>query len=408
MIISPVGQPVAGRPELRAASAASPDGVQLSPEATRALLEPGQPTVTPAWSYPHQTNLIGGSVLSQDGTRLFQSGYDRLFCLDTIKGGCLWEFPARPSSAAVVGPTGLVYVTADGKLHALDPITGKPTWSVEVPGGGAGTRPGPEGELLVTAGAGTVALHPSDGTIMWTSPISGPEVAVGKDGRMFAAGDGLKCVVGYDRDSGAEIWRKMHGHCRHRPAVGPDGTVYLGNVAGVFMALDPATGDIKWSYDTGSHILESPTVAPDGTVYAGNLAGKLFAFDPVKRGKKWEAEVGAEVRQPPGIGGDGTVLLASDRNVVLGFEPEHGGKLWSEPAASYVHCTPVSDRHGQVYFGANNATLYSLKTPALRLQLDDLARLPASHDAPGLGYSHGRLIVGQSALPLRSPDNRPT
>lgn len=376
--------------------------MQLSAEAQRALLTPGQAEVEPAWSFPHQSNLIGGGALSPDGASLYQCNRDKLFCLDAATGQPRWDFPGKISSPPVVGEKGLVFVTTqDGKFHAVNPADGQACFSVELPGGARGARLGPAGEVVVECGGRTLGLSQEDGSTLWSSPVTGPEVAVGRDGRMFAAGDDLKCVVGYDRDSGAELWRQSHGQCRHRPAVGPDGTVYLGNVAGKFMALDPANGEIKWSYDTGSHILESPTMGPDGTIYAGNLAGQLFAFDPVKQGMKWCSDVGAEVRQPPGIGGDGSVVLASDRNLAMAFEPEHGGQLWKQPAASYVHCTPLLDAHGKLFLGANNATLYSFKVPTLRVLVDDLTRAPLSHDAPGIGYGHGSLLVGQTALHLK-------
>ncbi len=403
MVIQGLTGTVAARFSAAPSKATSGDGVQLSAEAVRALLTPGAQEVQPGWNYRHGTNLIGPAVLSADGNLVFQSGTDQLLCLTTGGDGTpLWKNEDAFCTQAVVGPTGLVYAgTEDSKLHALDPITGHDAWSIDLPGSASDLRKGPAGELVVTARGRTLGLKTEDGSTLWSSPVTGREMAVTPTGQMVAAGDGLKCVVGYDRDSGQELWRKSHGHCRHRPVVGADGTVYLGNVAGRFMALDPATGDIKWSYDTGSHILESPTVGPDGTVYAGNLGGKLFAFDPVKRDKKWEIEVGSEVRVPVGIGGDGTLLLASDRNVVVGYEPEHGGKSWSQAAASFVHCTPVSNDQGTLVFGANNATLYTYKTPTLRLQLDALTKGAPSTDGAGLGYAHGRLLVGQSTLQVR-------
>lgn len=51
------------------------------------------------------------------------------------------------------------------------------------------------------------------------------------------------------------------------PVIGPDGSVYLGNIQGQLRALTPS-GDQKWMRDTPSRkIMASPVVGADGSVY---------------------------------------------------------------------------------------------------------------------------------------------
>ncbi|MBI2250314.1 MAG: PQQ-like beta-propeller repeat protein, partial [Brevundimonas diminuta] len=63
------------------------------------------------------------------------------------------------------------------------------------------------------------------------------------------------------------------------PAVGADGTVYVGSWNNNLYALNP-DGSTKWSYPTGGSVESSPAIAADGTVYVGSNDGKLYALKP--------------------------------------------------------------------------------------------------------------------------------
>jgi hypothetical protein len=86
-------------------------------------------------------------------------------------------------------------------------------------------------------------------------------------------------------DAGADL-----GYCS--PAIGSDGTVYIGN-----WGYYPPTGNtpigntieaisdhghnavLKWSYLTGGLIWGSPAIGADGTVYIGSNDGNFYAFN---------------------------------------------------------------------------------------------------------------------------------
>ena len=64
------------------------------------------------------------------------------------------------------------------------------------------------------------------------------------------------------------------------PAIGTDGTIYVGTNDYYFDALNP-NGTLKWSYytDIGS-VVSSPAIGADGIVYVGLLDGSVYAFNP--------------------------------------------------------------------------------------------------------------------------------
>jgi hypothetical protein len=76
---------------------------------------------------------------------------------------------------------------------------------------------------------------------------------------------------------GAEGWSFPTGGAVYSsPALGPDGTVYVGSYDGKLYAVT-AEGQLKWSFPTGGRIYSSPALGPDGTVYVGLDDGKLYA-----------------------------------------------------------------------------------------------------------------------------------
>ena len=63
------------------------------------------------------------------------------------------------------------------------------------------------------------------------------------------------------------------------PAIGSDGTVYVGSHDYNLYAINP-DGTVKWSYTTGNIVWSSPAIGSDGTVYIGSQDDKLHAINP--------------------------------------------------------------------------------------------------------------------------------
>ena len=72
-----------------------------------------------------------------------------------------------------------------------------------------------------------------------------------------------------------------------------------------------ATAGIKlWEFETGSYV-ECPAIGSDGTVYVGSHDEKIYALDGKTGTKKWDFETGGWVTSFPAIGSDGTVYIGS-------------------------------------------------------------------------------------------------
>ena len=78
------------------------------------------------------------------------------------------------------------------------------------------------------------------------------------------------------------------GYVTSSPALGSDGTVYVGAFDGSLHALDPATGLDRWSFPTADHIYSSPALASDAqgattAIYIASADGSVYAVRPTAR-----------------------------------------------------------------------------------------------------------------------------
>ena len=91
--------------------------------------------------------------------------------------------------------------------------------------------------------------------------------------RADSAGQGSRFVI--TLDSLKPAWSLDVGHVVFSsPVIGSDGTIYVGNLEGELIAVNP-DGTEKWRFDSGVPVLASPAVADDGFIYL--LGTALFA-----------------------------------------------------------------------------------------------------------------------------------
>jgi hypothetical protein len=66
-----------------------------------------------------------------------------------------------------------------------------------------------------------------------------------------------------------------------------------------------------WEFTTGGGVSSSPAIGSDGTVYVGSKNEKLYAINGKSGVKLWEFVTGGVVYSSPAIGSDGTVYVGS-------------------------------------------------------------------------------------------------
>lgn len=136
-----------------------------------------------------------------------------------------------------------------------------------------------------------------DGTVRWRLASSstrsvwpGHGAATAADGTLHVLGfvrsnaddPPMAALLALDPGSGALKWSALltgfsfGGRGSHTPAVDADGTAYLG-VDQVIVAVG-RDGLVRWRLGTQGMIVSSPALGPDGTLYIGSHDGHLYAL----------------------------------------------------------------------------------------------------------------------------------
>jgi outer membrane protein assembly factor BamB len=150
------------------------------------------------------------------------------------------------------------------------------------------------------------------------------------------------------------------------PAVGPDGTIYIGvevgtstspTASGRLYAINP-NGLQKWVFSAPDWIDSTPAVAADGSVYVGCWDGVLYALraDGTKR---WEFKGGAFIASSPAIGHDGTIYVGADSSLVA--IDSTGTLKWSFPVEDWIDSSPAIAPDGTVVFGSWDGNVYAVR-----------------------------------------------
>ena len=88
--------------------------------------------------------------------------------------------------------------------------------------------------------------------------------------------------------AGVKLWEFETGESEYgvtsSPAIGSDGTVYVGSEDKKLYAINGKTGAKLWEFETGWGVSSSPAIGSDGTVYVGSEDSKLYAIKTDSKG----------------------------------------------------------------------------------------------------------------------------
>lgn len=198
------------------------------------------------------------------------------------------------------------------------------------------------------------------------------------------------------------------GYLKASPAIGPDGSIYIGSTDGRLYSVS-AAGGTNWVFQTRGNILSSaavgadgtlyvtavsnyvndlysirpdgssnwvfhmapirftasasaqfssPAIGPDGTIYSGSIDTNLYAINPSGT-TNWTYRLGDATYGSPGIGADGTIYIGSDDFKLHALAPD-GHQRWQFATGSYVESTPVIGSDGTIYLASVDHFTYAL------------------------------------------------
>lgn len=136
-------------------------------------------------------------------------------------------------------------------------------------------------------------------------------------------------------------------------SIGSDGTIYVGSKDKYLHAINP-NGTQKWKFNLGGAVIYStPAIASDGTIYIGSDGGKLFAINP-NGTQKWMFSTPANnIRSTPAIASNGTVYITSDDDNLYALNPSNGAVLWSFNVGGNAQSGIAIDSDGTIIVGVD-------------------------------------------------------
>jgi outer membrane protein assembly factor BamB len=217
------------------------------------------PDGTQKWAFLTGSYVSSSPALAADGTIYVGSWDNKLYAVNP-DGTQKWAFATESavSGSPAVGPDGTVYVGSwDGKLYAVDP-DGNRLWSYTTDGY---IRSSP-----ALAADGTVYIGAS-----WDAGWYETVYAVQPPANSNPAQKLWKTNVGSSGNGEGDQIVSL-------PIVDGNGYVFVGGKNSQVHALDPSDGSVLWSYATGNQVDATPAIGADGTLYIGSFDGKLYAF----------------------------------------------------------------------------------------------------------------------------------
>ena len=225
--------------DVRACPIIADDGTIIFGEGTSHKIVSLYPNGTKKWEYQTNNAIYSSPAVGPDGTVYCGSHDDTIYALYP-NGTLKWSFVtggwvhASPS----IGVDGTVYCGSDdGYLYALNPENGSVVWQLPIGMSYASATIGPDGTLYIGVWEKKFYAINPNGTIKWsfdTSPgkVWGSTAALSSDNTLYFGTCDLEWSEGVElialHTNGTLKWRNPLDTVFSSPAIGCDGTIYIG------------------------------------------------------------------------------------------------------------------------------------------------------------------------------------
>lgn len=356
------------------------------------------------WTYDLAPEVYYGSpALSVDETTVYfgtsvgllqspQTNHS-FVALNTADGSLRWKFAlgaGQVRSAPAIATDGSVYFMVEGHNPTADSLAADALCHLS-----------PSGQLLWSFDVNPTRV---------VSEVGLCAPAIGEDGTVYVGGDRLYAI----RPDGTMKWAAFEPTYEARfnsPVIGRDGTVYFVYHNIPLTALDPQTGQILWSCPLGvnDHCFSSPAIASDGTIYAATQPGIIYAVSSAGQ-IVWQFDIASVgftgfVRCSPAVDAEGTIffglnsgspasaLFALNSNGTVKWIFEPGDQPQDTPLDHFdIYSSPAIGSDGTIYFGQEFGYVYAVNPADGSLKWFQSVRSGITWPSPALA-ADGKLFI---------------
>ncbi len=270
-------------------------------------------------------------AVTADSTQAYLAAGVQIYAVDLNTGSQKWKFPSdKPNVKGFYAPPVL---TADGQqllvpgydgfLYSANPSTGAELWKFS----GSDYRliasplilddiiyqPSTDGTVYALNLQGQlVQSFKTSGEALWAQPAT----ATGCGCIYISSMD--HSVYAFNTSSASQIWKTedLGGSIVGKPAVGPDGTLYVGTFGKELIALDGTNGTVLWRFTTQDKVWGGPALDND-VLYFGDLSAYFYAVNAADGTQVWRIQVKAddEIVETPLVSGDNLYLATKSPSI---------------------------------------------------------------------------------------------
>lgn len=243
------------------------------------------------------------------------------------------------------------------------------------------TAPMDEGSGKVKVTVGTLESNgvdfsvviPPPGSLKWSYSFSTSysdvksSPAIGGDGTVYVGANDRK-LYALNPDGTLKWSFTVAGQIGYSsPCIGPDGIIYMPDSMigkSLYAIRDDGTqGTSVWTYTASSGNMNgTPAIASDGTVYVANSGLQSLMAIRNDGNLKWSLSIG-DARTAPAIGTDGTIYIGSKNFSLYAIRDEgtQGTVKWSLDTGAAIYSSPAIGSDGTVFFASNSGYLYAVR-----------------------------------------------
>ncbi|MFJ6086311.1 PQQ-binding-like beta-propeller repeat protein [Streptomyces sp. NPDC092369] len=320
-----------------------------------------------------KTRDVAWSMAVADG-RIHASDGPTLYALEAREGGDLWRLSLDAWVYSLKADRGTVVTgTRGGGVQAWEASNGQKLWELngcqtdfESPEAGPAVH---EGTVFVWQDARLRALDARTGDERWSYPIGDAASCGGVPVRLTYAPDGFVYasagtrVLAIDVASGRVKWHfeaPAAFLCAPTFAPGPavtGGGIYLADYLGTVYALDATDGRDRWRIATESRASIEPVLVAAGHVHVGSGKG-LYTLDAVTGTPKWRFQAGGDIVGAPAVA-EGRIHFGSTDHLLYTLKADDGRLRWKLATGGEITGSPVV-KDGVVYACSKDRCVYAL------------------------------------------------